>query len=336
MGTNRENRAGPYLLTAHLADGAMSSVHAARHHETGAVVAVKVLRPDAARDPVAVERFLREYQTASTLEDEHIVQVLDFGRTAHGAPFMVMELLRGETLDSLIAREGAVSPRRVVRMVCQLALALRCAHADGVVHRDLKPGNVFVCDTHRGESVRVLDFGSVKLQVSVGPKLTALGTTIGSPCYMSPEQAMGRPDVDPRSDLFSFAAIVYEMTTGEVAFAASTVGEILSKIIGHEPPPVSSRNAAFPRELDEVIRRGLSKDKVRRFSSAFELAERVLAAMGLPVDVEHWARADDDEIECSLGGEPIRVARSATAPPELHRAGVGEQGFDRPTTIPPK
>ncbi|MGD8607336.1 MAG: serine/threonine-protein kinase [Myxococcales bacterium] len=327
MGKQIGERLGAYVTTAHLADGAMSSVYAAQHRQTGASVALKVLRPDAARDPVAVERFHREYETAMALQDEHIVEVLDFGRTESGAPFIVMELLRGETLAVLLGRHGALSPPRVVRIACQLALALRCAHAEGVVHRDLKPGNIFVCQTDRAEAVRVLDFGSVKLQVSFGPKLTALGTTVGSPCYMSPEQAMGRPDVDPRSDLFSFAAIVYEMTTGEVAFGGDSVGEVLSKIIEGEPPPVSSLNPGYPSELDGVIRRGLSKDKAGRFSSATELAEAVLVALRLPAEIERWARADQEE---------LTVPRSATAPPVLHRVAGGERGFGPRTTIPPK
>ncbi len=314
----------------------MSSVYRAEHHDTHAAVAIKVLRQEVARDPVAAERFRREYETVKSLLGQHIVEVLDFGETSDGAPFMVMELLEGETLSSLLAREGSMAPARAACIVCQLALALRCAHADGVVHRDLKPGNVFICDTQRGEDIRILDFGSVKLQVSMGPKLTALGTTLGSPRYMSPEQAMGRLDVDPRSDIFSLAAILHEMATGEAAFAGDTVGEILAKIIEAQPPLVSARNPDYPPRFDHVVTKGLRKDKAQRFSSATELAEAMLAALGLPPDVERWARTAPDDIERALPAVPDVSPRSAGAPPGLHRAAADERGFGPRTTIPPK
>jgi serine/threonine protein kinase len=336
MGSRIGERLGPYVTTAHLADGAMSSVYEAQHGQTRAPVAVKILRPEMACDPVALERFRREYETAMALKNEHIVEVIDFGQTSEGAPFIAMELLQGETLGEVIAREGALSPGRTVRVVCQLALALRCAHANGIVHRDLKPGNIFICATEAGEAVRVLDFGSVKLQVSMGPKLTALGTTVGSPCYMSPEQAMGRLDVDPRSDLFSLAALVYEMATGEVAFTANTVGEILAKIIDAEPPPVSAKNPDYPKRLDDVVRRGLSKAKSLRFSSAFEFAEAVLAAMGLSEEVKRWADATPHELEHTLLEPHFSLRRSAASPPGFRRVAADERGFGPKTTIPPK
>jgi serine/threonine-protein kinase len=336
MGEWIGERLGAYLVTAHLADGALSAVYRAEHHETGDPVAVKVLRRTVVGDRMAVERFRREYETAKLLRSPYIVEVLDFGEAVGGAPFMVMELLEGRTLSALLAREGPMPPARLVRIVCQLALGLHCAHADGVVHRDLKPGNVFICETHGTESARILDFGSVKLQVSMGPKLTALGMTVGSPCYMSPEQAMGRPDVDPRSDLFSLAALVHEMATGEVAFAGSVVGEILAKIIEEEPSPVSDLSPQYPRSFDEVVARGLHKDKGRRFASAIELAEAALAALGLPTEVERWASELPHEIDRALA-RARRLNQPAPTPLRgLRRAAAGERGFGLRTTIPPK
>lgn len=335
MGNRIGERIGAWVVTAHLADGAMSSVYEASHVETGAPVAIKVLKQEGAGDPVATERFVREYETAKSLRDVHVVEVVDFGETADGAPFIVMELLRGETLGSLLEREGPMHPARAARIICQLALGLRHAHGEGVIHRDLKPGNVFVCDLEGEERIRILDFGSVKLQLSMGPKLTAFGTTLGSPCYMSPEQALGRPDVDPRSDVFSLAAIVYEVTTGEVAFAGDTVGEILAKIIETDPSPLSDCNPDYPRALDDVIRKGLCKDKSARFTSAIGLAEAMLAALGLPAEVERWAHAPLDDVERLLPGSRLSPAPPG-GPPGFHRAAAGERGFGRPTTIPPK
>lgn len=328
-------RIGAWVATAHLADGAMSSVYEARHFQTRALVAIKVLGHGAARDPVARERFVREYETAKSLRDPHIVEVIDFGETADGAPFIAMELLEGETLASLLRREGPICPARTVRIICQLALALRHAHSEGVIHRDLKPGNVFVCEMSGEEHIRVLDFGSVKLQLSIGPKLTAFGTTLGSPCYMSPEQALGRLDVDPRSDVFSLAAILYEVATGEMAFAGGTVGEVLAKIIETEPTALSDLNPDYPWRLDDVVRRGLRKDKSVRFASAIELAEAMLRALGLPAEVERWAHGPLDDIERLL---PLSrfSAEPPGGPPGLRRAAAGERGLGRPTTIPPK
>jgi serine/threonine-protein kinase len=153
---------------------------------------------------------------------------------------------------------------------------------------------------------------------------------------MSPEQAMGRPDVDPRSDLFSLAALVHEMATGEVAFAGSVVGEILAKIIEEEPPPVSDLSPQYPRSFDEVVARGLRKDKGRRFASAIELAEAALAALGLPAEVERWASEVPNEIDRALARARRLNQPAATPPRGLRRAAADERGFGLRTTIPPK
>lgn len=327
-------RIGDYVVTAHLAEGAMSAVYQAEHAQTRASVALKMLRRNLVDDPVAVERFQREYETLELLRDDFIVEVVDFGRTADETPFIVMELLEGATLSTLVGRGASLCPARTIRIVCQLALGLQRAHTDGVVHRDLKPGNVFVCESEQGERARILDFGSVKLQVSMGPKLTALGTTLGSPCYMSPEQAMGRFDVDPRSDLFSLAAILYEMATGEVAFSGETVGEVLAHIIEAEPTPVSAANPDYPMQLDAVIGKGLHKNKAERFSNAIELANAMLEAFRLRADVVHWAHASLDDVECALA--PLLSPSSVVSRPELRRSAAERRGFAPRTTFPPK
>src|SRR5690606_38074581 len=154
------------------------------------------LHEDVAIDEVAVERFRREYETLRTLEHPHIIQVLAQGPTGDGSFFMVMEHLAGEELGHVLSRDGALEPARAVRLVCQLALALEHAHQPGYVHRDLKPENIYLCPTPEGDHVKVLDFGVVKVKDGQGPQLTAFGTALGSPCYMSPEQAMGKRDVD--------------------------------------------------------------------------------------------------------------------------------------------
>ena len=226
-----------------------------------------------------------------------------------------MEFLEGEELSLTLEREGAMRPARAVRIVCQLATALHQAHSDGVVHRDLKPDNIFICAGADGDEIRILDFGSVKLQLGTGPKLTMLGTILGSPYYMSPEQAMGKLDVDPRSDVFAQTAIMYELATGEIAFAADSIPDILRKIIGEDPPPVSVANPAYPWSFEEVVRKGLRKHKLERFGTSIELAEAMLRAFGLDLDVERWASTPVDTIDKAIDDAPEPPAMDPPSPP---------------------
>jgi len=303
-----------YMLVAHVADGSMGAVYEARHRETGERVAVKVLHSEVARDPIAVQRFRREYETAKSLRHGHIVEVGDFGETAGGAQFMTMEFLEGEELSLVLAREGAMRPARTVRVVCQIALALHHAHSHGVIHRDLKPDNIFACAGIDGDEIRILDLGSVKLQAASVPKLTALGTTLGSPYYMSPEQATGKLDLDSRTDVFALAAIMHELATGQVAFPGENVAAILTKIVGEEPPPVSASSASYPWSFDDVLKKGLSKDKANRFGSTVELAEAMLRALDLDPGIERWASTPVAEIEQALEGAPDAAAVESIPP----------------------
>jgi serine/threonine protein kinase len=292
---------GQYVLVARVADGAMGRVYEGRHPATKARVAIKVLHADVAQDDVSVERFRREFETAQGFDHPHIVQVLEFGDTGDGSHFLTMEYLQGEELGDVLRRDGTLPQARMLRVLCQTALGLEHAHSFGVIHRDLKPDNVFLVRTESGDDeVRLLDFGSVKLQVEVGPKLTAFGTTLGSPYYMSPEQASGRQDVDPRSDVFALTSITYEMATGQVAFGGGQVGEILMKIMSHTPPPPSTLKPGLPQAFDDVVEVGLRKNKAQRYASATELAQAVLASFGLSGSVEQWARTSTAQLEQAL------------------------------------
>jgi len=291
---------GDYVVVAQVADGAMGRVYEGRHAKTKQRVAIKVLHPDVARDGVAVERFKREADTARELAHPHVVKVLDFGRTEDGSHFMTMEYLQGEELSGRIRREGALPPARIVRILAQLASALDHAHSFGVIHRDLKPDNVFLVQSEDGDVVRILDFGSVKLQVETGNKLTAFGTTLGSPYYMSPEQAMGKLDVDSRTDIFACTAILYEMLTGKIAFEAGNVAQILMKIMNEEPIGPSFVVPGLPGSLDDVIDKGLRKDKSRRYGSVGQLAEGAARAFGLSGTASEWAGRPQAQIEAAL------------------------------------
>jgi len=315
MGQRTGQRFGGYTVGAHIADGSMGAVYEAHDDETGDRVAMKVLHPHIARDAIAAERFRREYETAKSLRHRYIIDVHEFGETDDGADFMTMEFLEGEELSLLLEREGPLQPARAIRIVCQVAMALHHGHANGVVHRDLKPDNIFICEEPSGDEIRILDFGSVKLQLETGPKLTMLGTILGSPYYMSPEQAMGKLDVDPRSDVFAQTSIMYELATGEIAFAADTVHEILNKIVSEEPPATSITNPAYPWSFEEVVRKGLRKDKLERFGTSRELAEAMLCAFGLDPDIERWAGTPVDSIKTAIDDAPKPTALAPPSPP---------------------
>ena len=298
---------GGYIVAARVADGAMGRVFEGRHPETKARVAIKVLHAKVARDEVAEQRFVREYETTAELKHPHIVKVIEFGLTAEGARFLTMEFLEGEELGAVLGQGQPLVPARIVRIVCQVALALDHAHSFGFIHRDLKPDNIFLVRTEAGDDVRVLDFGSVKLQLETGAKLTAFGTTLGSPFYMSPEQAMGRGDVDQRSDVFALGAILYEMLTDKVAFDAPNVARIMMRIMNEEPTPPSEVRSACPPAFDAVVAKALSTKKEGRYRGTLELARGVLDAYGLSGEVAEWAKRSQAEVAAALAEQGHRA-----------------------------
>jgi serine/threonine-protein kinase len=304
---------GGYIVVARVADGAMGRVYEGRHPETRARVAVKVLHEQVARDRVSVERFKREYEAAHEMDSPYIVDVLEFGTTSDRSFFLTMEYLQGQELSKAIASRQPLAKARIVRIVCQIASALEHAHSFGFIHRDLKPDNIFLCDTPAGVQVRVLDFGSVKLQMDTGAKLTALGTTLGSPYYMSPEQAMGASDVDQRSDVFALGAILYEMLTGKIAFEGASVALILMKILNQSPPPASGLNPECTAAIDAVIDKALRKDKTARYAGARALGEALLAACGLSGSLDEWAERAEAEVASALAARPPTPAPSPAA-----------------------
>lgn len=294
------NKLGEYIVAARIADGGMGRVYEGRHPDTKQRVAIKVLHANIAEDAVAVERFKREYETAEEFEHTNMVKVHEFGATPDGSHFMTMEYLDGSELSGALA-EGAFSPARILHVMSQLADGLDYAHSFGVVHRDMKPDNVFLCQSESGDVVKLLDFGSVKLQMETGPKLTAFGTTLGSPYYMSPEQAMGKLDVDQRTDVFAAAAIAWELGTGTIAFDGKNVAEILTKIVGVDPPPPSTLNDKLTERFDAAVLGGVKKDKTERPGSAGALADSIFKAFGL-LDRSEWLGKPVAELKAAIEG----------------------------------
>ena len=280
------DRLGPYEILAPLGAGGMGEVYRARDSRLGRDVAIKVLPPEFAKDESRLSRFEHEAKAAGALNHPNLLTVYDVG-SHDGSPYLVSELLEGATLRRRLA-EGPLSIRKAVDYATQIAHGLAAAHDKGIVHRDLKPENLFVT---RDERAKVLDFGLAKLRLSpelVEPEAetatspTTPGTFVGTVGYVSPEQVRAEA-ADPRSDIFAFGAVLYELLTGKRAFKGATAIETLNAILKEEPPELLATDLNTPPALERIVRRCLEKSAERRFHSAHDLAfalEGVSAASG--------------------------------------------------------
>jgi serine/threonine protein kinase len=298
---------GRYQVRRVVADGGMGRVYEALDMQLRRNVALKVLHPDVAGDQVAVERFKREFEVSKQLPHEHIVEVLDFQPTNDGSFALVMEYLYGEELRATLKREGTISPARMVRMLSQVALGLDGAHSRKLVHRDLKPDNLFLCQTSEGDTVKLLDFGSVKDKGETAKKLTVMGTTIGSPYYMAPEQAQGLETLDHRADVWALAAIIYESVVGSVPFMGVNGPSILLEILTKEPKPPSqaapSAKHPVPPTLDRVMVHAFKKQAAQRIGSVGALADSVGHAYGLTGTHQEWAKVSEAELAVRINAK---------------------------------
>jgi len=271
--------ASRYRLVRELGRGAMGVVWEAEHLTLHAPVAVKfiepeLLEPDAEDREEVLTRFVREAQAAALIRSAHVVQVLDHG-VEQDIPFMVMELLDGETLEERLETQHSLSAEVTSKIITHIARAAGKAHEAGIVHRDLKPGNVFLVKNDEDEVGKVLDFGIAKFTKSQGQGgvlSTKAGLLIGTPAYMSPEQASGVDVVDYRTDLWAIGVIAFQCLTGRLPFESEGVGELILQICA-KPIPVPSQVAQVPMGFDEWFARAVARDPAERFESAKAMAD---------------------------------------------------------------
>jgi len=276
---------GSYHLVRLIGEGGMGAVYEAEHIRLPRRFAVKLLRTEVGADPVAIERFRREADIASSIGHEHIVDVVDFNVTGAGVPYMVLELLEGEDLGARIRKKGHLSSQELRPILDQVAEALEAAHGRGVIHRDLKPQNMFLCRRGtRDDFVKILDFGISKI-VHSPSVVTQAGTVFGTPNYMSPEQAQGPGvDLDPRTDVFTLGVVCYEALTGQLAFDGASAAATLYKVCHTDPAPLRSIVADIPPEVEAVVMRAMAKGVEERWQSARQVAVAFAAACdGMPL-----------------------------------------------------
>jgi serine/threonine protein kinase len=314
-----------YQVRRVVADGGMGRVYQALDMQDKSGVAIKVLHPDVSRDPIAVERFKREFEVSKLLPHEHIVDVRDFRETEDKSYALVMEYLEGEELRMLLKREKRLSPERVVRMLSQVAIGLDSAHRQRLVHRDLKPDNLFLCGTREGDIIKVLDFGSVKDKSSMAKKLTVVGTTIGSPFYMAPEQAQGLDTLDARADVWALAAITYECITGTVPFQGVNGPSILLSILTKDPEPPTQAGKGgpmpIPPAIDDLMEVALAKNPGIRTRTVGEFADAVGHAYGLAGTHVAWAYTPQETLSQMI---KAALVSAAAAGPSIPAATVRE------------
>jgi serine/threonine-protein kinase len=304
--------ANRYRLLEQLGEGGMGSVWKAEHLALDTHVAIKLIDPDVARFELNLGRFLREAKTLASLRSPHVVQVLDFGSDAE-MPYLVMELLHGQTLGRRLLARGRLDVAETGHILSEVCSAITLVHEQGLIHRDLKPDNIFLCEVGERRVAKIVDFGIAKSfrgNIAASMK-TRTGHMLGTPSYMSPEQCRGLKDIDHRADLWALGVIAYECLLGRVPFEGEVLGDLLLRIC-MDPLPVPSQQpgSSVSREFDAWFARAVSRDRAARFQSAEELA---MAFFDLP-----GARERGEAL--SLRSSPRHAPPTPTSPSSPRQA----------------
>ncbi|MDW8283765.1 MAG: protein kinase, partial [Myxococcales bacterium] len=308
--------AGRYYLLERIGQGGAGTLYKAEHVTLRRRMALKLLHHQLSLNEAAVERFRREAITVCEIDNDHILQVHDFGRAEDGRLFFAMEYLEGEPLSSLLEREGPLAIDRCIDILSQLADALMEAHALGYVHRDLRPRNVFLTRRRgRSDFVKLLDFGLAKLVLpDVNPARTNMGMTFGDPHYMAPEQARGEV-VDRRADIYSLGAIAFEMLTGQPPYRGGGTFDVLSKVLDAPVPRVRDKRPDCPEWLEAIVRVALAKSPVERFATVAQLLEAIERKQLLERQPPFALQVSPPQGPMPQM-EPVKVPAAAARPPQ--------------------
>jgi serine/threonine-protein kinase len=300
-------------------------VYAAEHTGLGREVALKLLRPEVADAPGVTARFEREARATSALDHPRIVRTTDFGRSPHGL-YLVLELLSGRPLSALLEAEGRLPLPRALAIADQILDGLTAAHAAGLVHRDLKPDNVFVCDTPRGEEIKILDFGIATMKSDVdATKLTRTGSIVGTPAYMAPEQAMGQKELDARTDVHALGAVLYEMLAGCPPYQGDNYNLVIHAILVGKVTPIGTRVPGLPEHVAAAIMSALAAPLDERPASA----EAMRALLRGP----SWKLPESLAVT-DLGPRTATPARAPSEPRMIAPEPVAALELDRPAATP--
>ena len=309
-----------YEIVRHLGGGGMGQLYEARHLRLPRRVAIKVIRADLGHDPSLLARFHREAAVTSSLGSPHIVDVIDFKALPDGSPYMVMELLVGEDLGQRLRRRGKLPLGEVKHLLRQLAAGLGAAHLRGVLHRDMKPENIFLVHQAQEDFVKLLDFGLSK--VLGAQSMTLSHSTLGTPAYMSPEQTRGDQELDPRADIYSVGVVLYQALTGRVPFTGENPFQVLTKIASEVPRPPRELNPEIPGAVSELLLRTLAKKRDERPATMEALWSEFEAATRETAEVERDPTVPVPSGELLVGLDPTSPAHplaalAASDPPAL-------------------